>query len=152
MVYIISTYMVTVLVNESVVLKNAKCVRMQCEVYICFNQRMFVCITRPLGPNKHPSNKWLNPFTSELVGVGQCFAWHMSPSVDYFLSFFYILRLTLNPQHSHCNIMARIGTILVFYLFFHDFIANFPHIMTSFLVMVKGSHSLFGIYLRSEDS
>ena len=76
----------------------------------------------------------------------------MSPSVDYFLSFFYILRLTLNPEHSHCNVMARMSTILVFYLFFHDFTANFLHVMTSFLVMVEGSHSLFGRYLRSKDS
>ena len=39
--------------------------------------------------------------------------------------------------------MAIMGTILNFYLFFWDFIANFPHVMTVFLVMVKGSHSLF---------
>ena len=48
--------------------------------------------------------------------------------------------------------MARMGTILIFPLFFHDFIANFPHVMTILLVMVKGSHNLFGIYLRKEDS
>ena len=66
--------------------------------------------------------------------------------------FFHIFRLTLNSEHSHCNVMARMGTILILFLFFHDFIANFPHIMTIFLVMVKGSHSLFSIYLRKEDS
>ena len=27
-----------------------------------------------------------------------------------FLSFFYILRWTLNCEHSHCNVMARMGT------------------------------------------
>ena len=68
-----------------------------------------------------------------------------------FSVFFHIFRLTLNPEHSHCNVMARMGTIIVFYLFFHDFIANFPHVATSFLIIVKGSHSIFGIYLRSKD-
>ena len=52
---------------------------------------------------------------------------------------FYILRWTLNPEHSHCNVMARMGIILIFYLFFYDFIANFPDVMAIFLVMVKDS-------------
>ena len=69
-----------------------------------------------------------------------------------FLSFFYILRGTLNPEHSHCNVVTRKVTTLIFYLFFCDFIAKFPHLMSIFLVMVKGFHSLFGIYLRKEDS
>ena len=92
------------------------------------------------------------PIDFRTCGCGPVLCMAYESFCGLFSRFFYILRLTLNPQHSHCNVMARMGTILVFQLFFHDFIVKFPHVMTSFLVMVKGSHSLFGIYLRSEDS
>ena len=55
-------------------------------------------------------------------------------------------------EHSHCNVITRKVTILILYLFFCDFIANFSDVMSIFLVIVKGSPSLFGIYLRIEDS
>ena len=55
-------------------------------------------------------------------------------------------------EHRHCNAMATMSTILIFNSFFCESIANFAHVMIIFLGIVKGSHSLFGRYLRKEDS
>ena len=42
--------------------------------------------------------------------------------------------------------------LLYIYIYICDLLANFSDVMTIFLVMVKGYHSLFGIYLRNKDS
>ena len=44
------------------------------------------------------------------------------------------------------------GHYSYFLIIFLWFYSQFPHVMSIFLVIVKGSHSLFGIYLRKEDS
>ena len=75
-----------------------------------------------------------------------------SSCFNNFLSFFYTLRWTLNLNTATAMSSQERSLCFFIYLFFCDFIANFPHVMSIFLVMVKGSHRLFGIYLRKEDS
>ena len=75
-----------------------------------------------------------------------------SSCFNNFLSFFYVLRWTLNLNTATAMSSQERSLFLFFIFIFCDFIANFPHVMSIFLVMVKGSHSPFRIYLRKEDS
>ena len=50
----------------------------------------------------------------------------------WFSQFFLYLWWILKPEHSHCNAMARMHTTFIFDLFFCDFRANFPHVITIF--------------------